>query len=427
GNVVFPSGRYLAASIHLLSNVRLALDKDAVITGAKNGYDSPEPNAFEKYQDFGHSHFHNALMWGEDIENVAVVGGRINGGGIIEGDDPQGRDVGDKVIAIKSGRNLLFGDIVHESGGHFVYLLNNCEQITLANVVIKKSRDGVNLVSCRNAQIHDCRFTGCGDDSLALKSDYALGRKIGSANIYVWNCYLESAANALQIGAESVGNFGNVNFWKIQIGRAWKAGIGMRSADGGIIDGVTYRDISMKNVDTPISMTVGRRLLSGEVDRRVGAIKNVRFSNVSAEDPRPRVEGMARPSLIAGLPESAIENVTLENVRIIGKGGGAKDATESPSLPTKASRREDALSAAGFFLQKVRNIQMRNVNLTYEATEARPSLVARDVSGLVVEEFRPQRFGESPRIKLEKVDHVQITGCPGMADQKIDGVTSIEE
>src|SRR5437588_7344249 len=146
GDVIFPAGRYLAASIHLQSNVRLVLNKDAVITGANSGYDPPEPNEFEKYQDFGHSHFHNALMWGEKIENFAIVGGRINGGYVIEGDEPKGRDVGDKVVAIKSGRNLLFDGVTHQSGGHFVYLLNDCENVSLSNIVIKKSRDGVNLV-----------------------------------------------------------------------------------------------------------------------------------------------------------------------------------------------------------------------------------------------------------------------------------------
>ena len=170
---------------------------------------------------------------------------------------------------------------------------------------------------------------GCGDDSLALKSDYALGRKIESANIYIWNCYFESAANALQFGAESVGNFRNINFWNVRIGRAWKAGIGMRSADGAIIDGITYRDISMKQVDTPISITVGHRLLSGEANRKVGAIKNVRISNLSVLDPRPRVAGLIRPSLIAGLPESPVENVFLEHVRIVGT-GGAKLTQNSP-------------------------------------------------------------------------------------------------
>lgn len=102
GDVVFPRGTYLAASIHLKSNVRLVLDKDAIISGAKNGYDLPEPNEFEKYQDFGHSHFHNALMWGDNIDNFAIVGGRVNGGYIVKGDEGQGGDIGDKVIAITS-------------------------------------------------------------------------------------------------------------------------------------------------------------------------------------------------------------------------------------------------------------------------------------------------------------------------------------
>ncbi len=267
GDVIFPAGTYLAASIHLKSNVRFLLDTDAVITGAQSGYDSPEPNPFDKYQDFGHSHFHNALMWGDRIENFAIVGGRVNGGHIVDGD--RAGNIGDKVIALENSRDLLFQNVTHENGGHFVYLLNNCENVTVANVIIKKSRDGVNLVSCRNVQVHGCNFTGCGDDTLALKSDYALGRKIDSENIYVWNCHLETACNALQIGAETVGNFRNVNFWNIRIGRAWKAAIGATSADGAIIDGVTYRNITIKDAACPILLRVTGKLRSGEP--RVGS------------------------------------------------------------------------------------------------------------------------------------------------------------
>src|SRR6266516_2193312 len=46
GDVTFPAGTYVGASIHLQSNVRLVLDKNAIITGAQRGYDSPEPNEF---------------------------------------------------------------------------------------------------------------------------------------------------------------------------------------------------------------------------------------------------------------------------------------------------------------------------------------------------------------------------------------------
>ena len=90
GDVIFPAGIYSAASIHLKSNVRFVLDSDAVITGAASGYDAPEPNEFDKYQDYGHSHFRNSLMWGENIVNFAIVGGKVNGGHIIRG-GPSGR------------------------------------------------------------------------------------------------------------------------------------------------------------------------------------------------------------------------------------------------------------------------------------------------------------------------------------------------
>ena len=40
----------------------------------------PEPNQWDKFQDFGHSHFHNSLIWGEGLENIAIVGGGLISG-----------------------------------------------------------------------------------------------------------------------------------------------------------------------------------------------------------------------------------------------------------------------------------------------------------------------------------------------------------
>jgi len=417
----------LAASIHLQSNVRLRLDKDAVISGAKSGYDPPELNQFEKYQDFGHSHFHNALMWGDKIENFAIIGGRINGGHIIEGDDPQGRDIGDKVIAIKSSRNLLFDGVTHESGGHFVYLLNDCENITLSSVVIKKSRDAVNLVSCRNVQVHDCKFTGCGDDTLALKSDYALGRKITSANIYVWNSYLETAANALAIGAETVGNFRNVNFWNIRVGRAWKAGIAIHSIDGAIVDGANYKDISMKSVDVPVSILVRKRLLSGEPDPKVGAIRNVTISNLTADEPRPRQREVVKPSQIVGLPDSLVENVLLEHARIVAKGGPKNRMSSVREDDEKLKENRAALTASGFFIAHAGTVRLHDLTLSYQAEDPRPSLVVTDLSELELEDCNLQRFTGVPLIRLEKIEKCVVRRSNGLAERNGERVDVAEE
>src|SRR5690242_11276924 len=57
GTVRFPAGTYLTTSIHLKSHVGLFVDHGGTILAADAGvapYDEPEPNAADKYQDFGH-------------------------------------------------------------------------------------------------------------------------------------------------------------------------------------------------------------------------------------------------------------------------------------------------------------------------------------------------------------------------------------
>ncbi len=85
GTVYFAPGHYVCYSIHLKSNVSLYLEMGAVIQAAgtiyDGQYDAPEPFPFaDQYQDFGHTHWHNSLIWGENIQNVSILGpGMIDG------------------------------------------------------------------------------------------------------------------------------------------------------------------------------------------------------------------------------------------------------------------------------------------------------------------------------------------------------------
>src|SRR4030095_5888818 len=89
GTVFFAAGTYRCFSIRLKSNVTLYLDQGSTILAAdpKDGdgkYDPPEPNQWDQYQDFGHSHWRNSLIWGENLENIAILGpGRIWGKGLV--------------------------------------------------------------------------------------------------------------------------------------------------------------------------------------------------------------------------------------------------------------------------------------------------------------------------------------------------------
>ena len=97
GTVYFAAGQYLCYSIRLKSNVALHLDQGAVIIaadplpeGQAGGYDEPEPaQPWEAYQDYGHNHWHNSLIWGEDLHDISIYGpGRIWGRGLTRSNGP---------------------------------------------------------------------------------------------------------------------------------------------------------------------------------------------------------------------------------------------------------------------------------------------------------------------------------------------------
>ncbi len=69
------------------SHVHLYLEQGATILAAEspkpgettgyNGgtYDAAEPKtAWDAYQDYGHNHWHNSLIWGEDMHDFSITG-----------------------------------------------------------------------------------------------------------------------------------------------------------------------------------------------------------------------------------------------------------------------------------------------------------------------------------------------------------------
>src|SRR5580765_3340917 len=99
GTVYFPAGTWLSFSIRLKSHVNLHLSQATTIlaadspkpgesTGYNGGtYDAAEPNdPWTPYQDYGHNHWHNSLIWGEGINDISITGpGLIWGKGLSRG------------------------------------------------------------------------------------------------------------------------------------------------------------------------------------------------------------------------------------------------------------------------------------------------------------------------------------------------------
>jgi polygalacturonase len=144
GVVLFPAGSYLCFSIRLKSNVHLHLEQGSAIiaadspkpgetTGYNGGvYDAAEPKTeWDAYQDYGHNHWHNSLIWGEEVHDISITGtgliwGRglsFGAGGPTRGNYPiyvaDQPGVGNKAIALKNCRNVLFRDLAMLKCGHF--------------------------------------------------------------------------------------------------------------------------------------------------------------------------------------------------------------------------------------------------------------------------------------------------------------------
>ncbi|MGW5697151.1 glycoside hydrolase family 28 protein, partial [Streptomyces asiaticus] len=236
GIVRFPSGQYKSKNtVHLKSEVTLQLDSGATILGSSaDTYDKPESNPNDDYQDYGHSHFHNAMFYGDKLTNIGFTGsGTIDGAGnLITGNPDSGE--ADKIISLTRCDGLTLDGITLRRGGHFAALINGCKNVTSDHLTIDTAsdRDGWNIISTTNVTITHADIAA-NDDALAFKSDYALGAKLSNGHVKVTDSQLSAkCCNALMFGSETCGDFSDYDFQGITITGADKSGLGMVSMDG---------------------------------------------------------------------------------------------------------------------------------------------------------------------------------------------------
>src|SRR5215472_2690828 len=187
GTVYFPSGRYVSGSIHLKSNVGLYLDLGAVLEASSDpeAYDAAEPNQWDKYQDFGHSHWQNSLIWGDGVENVSISGeGLIDGKALTR---EANKRIGNKAIALKLSRNVNIRDISMLLCGHFAILATGVDNLTIDNIKIDTNRDGIDVDASHNVRISNATVNSPFDDGICLKSSYGVGSVRATENVTVTN------------------------------------------------------------------------------------------------------------------------------------------------------------------------------------------------------------------------------------------------
>jgi polygalacturonase len=356
GTVELPAGKYLCVPFELASNLNLHLDEGATILFSTNVADFPvEDGAYRNCI---------TLTGGHDIA--------ITGSGTIDG---QGRHFWKyfrKKSTSATTRESATGSAsesasastqesgaedesatTQQSGGQKtggmakrprLIVLTRCSRVLVQGVLLTNS-PMFHLVpaQCQDVTIDHVRIitpvpspntdgidpsglniliTGCtidtGDDCIAVKAGTRVHPDEPSCqNILVTGCTF-LRGHGMSVGSETNGALKNMLVENCTFDGT-DAGIRLKSTRGrgGVVEDVTYRNLTMKNVKNSILITSYYPKIPVQIEQDKGqavgegtpAWRNIRIENVTST-------GGHYTGNIVGLPEMPIENIVLSNVHI---------------------------------------------------------------------------------------------------------------
>jgi len=467
GTVLFPAGVYACYSIHLKNNVALYLEMGSTILAADvpdngvqtgNCYDPAESNApWEEFQDYGHNHWHNSLIWGEGLQNIAILGpGLIWGKGLSRGSKKLPRaetpGIGNKSISLKNCHNVILRDFSILKGGHFGILATGVDNLTIDNLKIDTDRDGMDIDCCRNVRVSNCSVNSPWDDAICPKSSYALGYARSTENVTISNCYVTGAyalgtmldgtwkpwvpdsdnkkpnggTGRIKCGTESNGGFKNITITNCVFDGCH--GFALETSDGAILEDVTVTGLTMRNVNSaPIFLRLNARLRGPKETTQVGSLKRVIISNVVCYNTDSKNIGGA---IISGIPGHMIEDIKLSDIYMHHTGGGTPEMAAKVE-PEYLDAYPDpsgfgSLPASTFFVRHVKNIEFTNVEVANAQPDARPIFIFDDVDGIDLFRIRTPKENGAPVFSLKGVHDFRIAASRAVKDtvlESADGKT----
>ena len=343
GTVRVPPGDWLTGPIHLESNVRLHLEKDAVLRFSTRPADYL-PVVFTRWE--GHECYnYSPLIYARDCVNVAVTGeGTLDGRGkawwpwkklqnarAVYDAEFNGIAVEDRVFGTEEAalrpsffqplgcRNVLVEGVTFRDGPMWTIHPVYCENVIVRNVSVitevdGPNTDGLNPDSCRNVLIEDCFFS-TGDDCIAINSGLNEdGRRVGRPceNVLIRRCRMEHGHGGVVIGSGMSGGVRNVHAHDCDF-RGTDRGIRLKSmrGRGGVVENVWFDNVTMADITheaIQINMFYGSTSADPQTDA-APTFRDIHLTNVSCDGAAAAVE-------LIGLPERPLENVTLKQIRV---------------------------------------------------------------------------------------------------------------
>lgn len=395
GYVVLSKGDYVTGTIQLQSNVMLKVERGARLLGSTNLKDYPEiveemPSVMRNMH-----HYRLSLIYAEHANNIGICGeGEIyfrgetaNFPGPETTGSIEGRPFGIRIIQCK---NIFMQGITLRSSAAWMQNYLACKDIIIDGIKVINTNsnyncDGLDPDGCKNVIIRNC-YIESHDDAMCLKS--ASGQ--ANENILIENCKFYSTCNAFKFGTDTQGDFRNIYARNLLLGSLTdpssnflkrndcSTGITLETVDGGNVENILIRNVDIRGSRCPIFIYIGNRgRVWNQEKPKAGYLKNVLIENVTGRD--NRIQG----SLITGIPEQALENITLRNVYLQTIGGGKENLRDRKvplrtPYPDAQDYRRDGLPSYGFYIRYTKSVNLENVNVISMTEDKRESIICAE-------------------------------------------------
>jgi polygalacturonase len=326
GRVVLATGRFVSGPLVIGSKTELHLSKGTMLVMSDKDSDFPaERNRRPAFLSASNAH---------DI--------RISGEGSIEGQggrwwkvflDEKARGIKDaprrpQLIAISRCQRVEVEGISTIDPPNTHYSFKDCQELTIRGIKAiapdeSPNTDALNISGARNMLIERCHIS-TGDDNIVLLCGPAKKKGVAEVeNVTIRDCTL-GFGHGLSIGSYTSGGVRNVIAENITF-EGTTSGIRMKAwrDRGGVVEGIHYRNIVMKNVRYPVWITsyYPKTPAHPSMDKPFdGKSLNPVWRDISIENFTST--GSPNSILLWGLPDEPIDGVTFKNANI-SAGAGA--------------------------------------------------------------------------------------------------------
>jgi len=332
GTVHMTAGTYLSAPLTIKSHVHLQLDKGAVLLGSLKLEDYPvRPGPESNWRRV-------ALLHGDNLTDIAFTGeGVIDGSGkpwwdIARANRRKANTSGNArgqtrpmLFDLVQSKQVVFDGITIRNSPMYTIALFQCEGVQITNITIKNppnspNTDGIDPFSSAHIKI-DHVTIDTGDDDIAIKSGLV---ERGEPNIPTYDVVVTNSTllhgHGLSIGSEVAGGVHDVTVDDVTFHQT-DNGIRVKSnrTRGNDVYNLKYSNIKMTDVGTPILITEYYPHIPDSDKKQPMAEHTPRFKNIFITN--VTATGAARAMQIAGLPESPVQDLILDNVTISAEKG----------------------------------------------------------------------------------------------------------